>query len=116
MTTAGTLHFLHTPSYVAVMPDYLPWHRELVLLSGALEIAGGLALLVTRLRAAAGVGLILLYIAVLPANVHMALNDIQPLAPTRIPEALLWARIPFQLAFIAWAWVASRPDRATGPR
>ena len=50
-------------------------------------------------------------IAVLPANLNMALNDIQP-ASFHIPAVLLWARLPFQLVLIYWAWRASRPDPA----
>lgn len=112
MVVAGVLHFAATDAYVAVMPDYLPWHRQLVLISGFFEIAGGLGLLVPTLRKLAGWGLIALYLAVLPANINMAINDIQP-ASFEVPLLLLllWLRIPLQLAFIYWAWYASRPGR-----
>ena len=112
MVTAGALHFLATDAYVAIMPSYLPWHRELVYVSGVFEILGGLGLLVPRWRRAAGLGLIALFVAVFPANINMAVNNIQP-SGLSIPEALLWARLPFQGVFIAWAWWVSQPD---GPR
>ena len=111
MVAAGTLHFVFPDAYVEIMPGYLPWHRELVYLSGAFEILLGLALLWRRSRVIAGNGLILLYLAVLPANVNMALNEFQP-AAFHIPAVLLWARVPFQLVFIYWAWRVSRPDPA----
>ncbi len=38
MVVAGTLHFVATDAYVAVMPGYLPLHRELVYLSGVFEV------------------------------------------------------------------------------
>jgi uncharacterized membrane protein len=47
-------------------------------------------------------------VAVFPANIHMALN------PARFEKAVpggrhaLWARLPFQAVFVAWAWAARR--------
>jgi len=104
---AGTLHFTHTRVYMRIMPPYVPAHRELVLASGVAEIAGGLALLHPRTRRAGGWWLIATLLAVLPANVHMALH------PEQFPEvpggrAALWARLPFQGAFIAWVRAAMR--------
>lgn len=112
MVVAGALHFLATEAYVGIMPAYLPLHRELVYLSGLFEILGGFGLLSERTRRAAGIGLIFLYVSVLPANVNMAIHEIQP-GSLEIPTALLWARIPLQLVFIAWAWWVSRPAPAT---
>jgi uncharacterized membrane protein len=102
---AGALHFTHTRVYVRIMPPYVPAHREMVLLSGAAEIAGGLALLHPRTRRAGGWWLIATLLAVFPANVHMALH------PEQFPgipggRAALWARLPFQGAFIAWVRAA----------
>ena len=108
MVAAGTLHFTATDTYVSIMPAYLPLHRELVYISGVFEILFGLGLLWRKTREVAGIGLILLFISVLPANVNMAVNDIQP-ADFRIPAFLLWARLPFQLVLIYWAWSVSRP-------
>ena len=109
MIVAGTLHFVATDSYVSIMPDYLPLHRELVYLSGIFEVLSGLGLLWHKTREAAGTCLILLYLAVLPANINMAVHDIQP-ASFHIPAFLLWARLPFQFVFIYWAWRVSRPE------
>ncbi|MGH1350719.1 MAG: DoxX family protein [Methyloligellaceae bacterium] len=107
MITAGVLHFISTDGFAQIVPAWLPWPRELVLISGVFEIAGGLGLLLPLTRKWAGYGLILLYIAVLPANINMAIYRIQPL-DFEIPDSVLWARIPFQLVFIVWAWWVSR--------
>jgi uncharacterized membrane protein len=98
---AGALHFLKPRWYRAIMPDWLPAHRGLVYASGAAEVAGGLGLLAPdpRVRRWAGRWLVATLIAVFPANVHMALN---PERFARIPEAALWARLPFQGVFVAW--------------
>jgi uncharacterized membrane protein len=105
---AGALHFLFPGAYERIMPPYLPLHRELVYLSGALEVAGGLGLLDERSRRGAGIGLVLLLVVVWPANVQMLLDaraDRKPLWWV----AILWARLPVQLLLIAWVWRASRP-------
>ncbi len=100
---AGANHFRRPDIYVAVMPPRLPVPTALVYLSGALEIAGGAGALVPATRTAAGILLIALLIVVLPANIHMVLHDIQP-AGWALPQWALWARLPFQLVFIAWVW------------
>jgi uncharacterized membrane protein len=102
---AGTMHFVRPRTYMAIMPDYLPAHRELVYASGAAEIAGGLGALSARTRRAAGWWLAATLVAVFPANLHMALH---PERYRRIPRALLYARLPVQAAFIAWALRATR--------
>ena len=112
MIVAGMLHFVATDAYVSIMPDYMPLHRELVYLSGMFEVLFGLGLLWHKTREAAGIGLIVLFLAVLPANFNMAVQDIQP-AGFHIPVFLLWARLPFQLVFIYWAWRVSRPESET---
>jgi uncharacterized membrane protein len=109
---AGMMHFIIPASYVSIMPPWLPWHRGLVYLSGVLEIAGGVGLLVPRTRRAAGIGLILLLIAVWPANLQMVLNARAVGVPSW-HEALLWLRLPLQLLLMVWAWRAARP--ATHP-
>ena len=104
---AGTGHFVATRVYMGIMPDYLPAHRELVLLSGAAEIAGGIGVLVPQTRRAASFGIILLLIAVMPANVWMVQH------PERYPGIPLWAmwlRLPLQLPLIWWAWRYTHPE------
>lgn len=106
MVAAGANHFVSPEVYVAMMPAALPAHLPLVYASGVAEIAGGLGLLVPRTRRMAAIGLVLLSIAVFPANVNMALNDL-PLGERQVPSWALWARLPLQLVFIAWAyWIA----------
>lgn len=99
----GVAHFVRTDLFVAIMPPQLPWHRALVLISGACEILGGLGVLIPALRRAAGIGLIALLIAVFPANIHMAVNEVYVGDMPRSP-LLLWLRLPFQFVFMAWVW------------
>jgi len=108
---AGVNHFISPGPYLKIMPPYLPWHLPLVYLSGVAEIAGGIGLLIPQLRRAAAWGLILLLIAVFPANVYMATAQIQMTAKPA-PEWLAWARLPVQALLIWWlVWCALGSDR-----
>jgi uncharacterized membrane protein len=106
-TAAGVLHFLRPAMYEEIMPGYVPAHRELVLASGAAEIAGALGVVPERTRRLAGFWLAATLVAVFPANVHMALH------PDRYPglsPALLWARLALQPLAIWWALAATRAE------
>ena len=103
MVAAGVLHLVRPATYVAVMPRYLPAPGFLVGLSGVLEIAGGLGLLVPRTRKWAGWGLAVLFVAVFPANVDMALHP-----PFGLPAWPFWLRLPLQIPLVLWALWASR--------
>jgi len=107
--SAGALHLLITPRYVAIMPPYLPAPRILVLISGTAEIAGGLGILlpIAAVQRAAAWGLIALLIAVMPANINMVTNHVDFPA---IPLWAVWLRLPLQLPLIYWAWRYTRPQ------
>ncbi len=100
---AGVNHFISPGIYLPMMPDYLPWHLGLIYVSGVAEVAGGIAICIPKWRRAAGWGLIALLIAIFPANLHMALNDI-PLNGRHLPSWVLWSRLPVQLLMIAWVY------------
>lgn len=105
---AGLLHFLAPAAYERIMPPYLLLHRELVYLSGACEVLGGMGLFPKHTRSAAGIGLVLLLVAVLPANVQMLLDARAAEKPSWW-VALLWLRLPLQPVLVAWVWNVSRP-------
>jgi uncharacterized membrane protein len=116
MAIVGVLHFTHAATFASIVPDYLPAPLALVWISGACELGLGLALLFEKTRVLAAWGLVALYVAVFPANIHMALHPDLPLAG--VPEAWhpsaasLWLRLPLQLGFIAWALQYRRPGLA----
>ena len=107
---SGALHLLVPGPYRAIMPSYLPWHAGLVALSGAAEIAGGLGVLVPWTRRAAGIGLVVLLLAVFPANVDMLVRSREQGAGSLI-QLLLWLRLPLQVLLIWWVWRVSRQAR-----
>lgn len=113
MIAIGVLHFATPEPFVSIMPPWVPWHLAMVLISGAIEVALGVGLLVPRTRRLAAWGLIALYVAVFPANVHMALEGITPAGSDPIAPWIAWARLPLQAVLIAWAWWYTRPDPGT---
>ncbi len=108
MVYVGVRHFVDPAPFVAIVPEGLPAPGALVAISGACEIAGGAGLLVPFTRRAAAWGLIALYVAVFPANVNMAVNNL-PFGGAHRPF-LLWLRLPLQFVLIAWAWWLAQPD------
>ena len=103
IVVAGILHFVTPDPFVKIVPPYLPYPLELVYISGFFEILGGVGLLIPIVSRAAAWGLIALFIAVFPANINQAVNNI---ALEGIPhnQLLYWVRLPFQAVLIAWAW------------
>ncbi|ACY16793.1 DoxX family protein [Haliangium ochraceum DSM 14365] len=106
---AGVMHFLRPEAYAAIMPDYLPWHMALIYLSGVAEIVLGIAVLVPRTRRLAAWGIIALLIAVFPANIHAAVEQVSIAGADPV---INWYRLPLQAVFIAWAWWYTRPSAA----
>ncbi len=104
---AGVGHLVMPEFYLAMMPPWIPAPLATGYASGVAEAAGGLGLLVPRFRRAAGIGLIMLLVAVFPANLQMLLNARADGAPFS-KEILLWLRLPLQPLIIWWVWRASR--------
>ena len=102
---AGLDHLVNPEFYLSIMPPIFPMHSEAVLISGVLEIVGGIAVLIPGLRRAAGWGIFVLLIAVYPANIYMALYP--ELFPS-IHSGFLYFRLPLQFLFLYWAYSVTR--------
>ena len=102
----GIAHFVFTATEMGIVPPWLPLHRLIVLVSGGFELLGAAGILIPRLRPVAGLGLVLLTIAVTPANIFMWRHA--ALYPG-IPYALLVLRLPFQAVLIGAIWWSTRP-------
>lgn len=99
--TAGGLHLLWPEPFLLILPPWIPLPLFCVQASGVAEIAGGLGLMLpfSRLQKWTGWGLVVLLIAVFPANVYMAVAHLQIHG---FPEYTWenWARLPFQVVLI----------------
>ena len=108
MVAVGVLHFVRPKPFVRIVPKYLPAPLTLVYVSGFFEILGGIGLLIPETRVWAAWGLIALYVAVVPANINMLTENISLDPRKPIPRWMLWARLPLQFVFIAWAYWFTR--------
>ncbi|HEX8461866.1 MAG TPA: DoxX family protein [Segetibacter sp.] len=105
---AGVYHFVHPATYLKIMPVWLPWHYELVIISGACEILFALLLLFPPTRRVGAFCIIALLVAVFPANIQMTINYAQQ------HNKLLWLsilRLPLQIVLIWWAYRFTKPSR-----
>jgi uncharacterized membrane protein len=104
---AGVLHFVRPRTFEQIVPPGFGDPHTLVLLSGAAEIIGGLSLARRDARWFSRWWLIVLLVAVFPANVYMAV-DPGKTGSFGLPRWLLWARLPLQGAGIWWVWSVTR--------
>ena len=98
----GIAHFAATNTEMRIVPPYIPWPRATVLVTGVFELLGALGVIRAWSRPAAGAGLLLLTLAVTPANVYM----LQHWDQFPVPYWALVARLPLQVALlvvIAWS-------------
>jgi uncharacterized membrane protein len=103
---AGVMHFVRPSFYEAIMPPFLAGY-DLVMISGVCEVLLGLLLLLPSCRRLAAWGIILLLVAIFPANVQMAVNYYREHHP------LLWialVRLPLQIPLIWWAHKFTSPS------
>jgi uncharacterized membrane protein len=102
----GSTHF--TPmkeDFVRMMPRWVPWPRAMVFFTGLCELAAAIGLLFPATWRAAGIALILFFIAVLPANIQAARAGVTLRGR---PATTLWLRVPMQVLFIFLAWWSTR--------
>ena len=97
----GILHFIDPDWFLPIVPPYLPFHLELVYISGFFEILLGCLLMFQKTRAFAGKGLILLLLAVFPANIYLAQTNGAAMNTTPL---IAWGRLPIQFIFIGLAY------------
>ena len=106
LTTAGVSHFVIPEQYDAIVPRSLPGKpRGYTYVSGLAELGIAAAVANPRTRRLGGLAAALLFVAVLPANVQMALDWRRRPLPLR---AAAWARLPLQIPLVMWAIRASR--------
>ena len=101
---AGVIHFVYPHFYLKIMPPRLPYHAALVNISGVCEVLFALLLLPVATRHIAAWLIILLLIAIFPANIYMAIKWRKKHHP------YLWialARLPLQFVLIWWAYSLS---------
>jgi len=98
---AGFFHFLKPKVYFRIMPRYLPAHKTLVYLSGAVEIGLGIGLCFYATKNWAIYGIILMLAVLLLVHFYMLSSR---KAGAGIPVWALVLRIPLQFILMWWAY------------
>ena len=101
-TIVGIKHFIEPDYFLSIIPPYLPFHIELVYISGFFEILFGLMILFPKYRYYGSIGLILLLIAIFPANIYLAQSKEAQEAIGASQQITIW-RLPMQGILI---WIA----------
>jgi uncharacterized membrane protein len=99
-------HFIYTEGMVMLIPDFFPIKTTLVYLTGILEICAAIGLMIPRFQKITAWLLIIFFVAILPANINAALNniDLRTGSNTGPGAEYLWFRIPLQILFIVWTY------------
>lgn len=105
----GVMHFAKPNLFVRIVPPIVPYAFAAVFISGAFELLGAIGLWIKQTRNLAGYGLMLLTIAVTPANVYMLQHAN---VFSEVPYWALVARLPLQLLLIWLIWWCTRSDLA----
>jgi uncharacterized membrane protein len=107
---SGSQHLINPAIFTSIVPPQLGHAGLLVAISGVAELAGGLGLLIPATRRPAAIGLIVLLVAVWPANIYMALAADRFAAVA--PAWVIWLRVPLQLLAIWWVGLNAIARRA----
>jgi uncharacterized membrane protein len=102
-------HFIFTAGMMIMIPDVIPFKREVVIFTGIFEIAAAVGLHLPKYRQLTAWLLILFFIAVLPANIKAAIEQVDYRDATNIGNDItyLWFRVPLQILFIIWTYLSS---------
>lgn len=95
----GIKHFVDIEYFVSIVPNYISWKKEAVFISGFFEILLGILLLFHKTRKIAAWGIIMLLIAVFPANIYLYVSEI-PRDILNISKIDALIRMPFQIPLI----------------
>jgi uncharacterized membrane protein len=106
LLAAGIAHFVYTQGMALMIPELIPYRTGMVYITGVLEIAAAVAILIPGFQKTIGWLLILFFVLILPANVYAAFEHVNMKAGDFSGDgtAYLWYRIPLQLFFIGWVY------------
>jgi len=102
---AGILHFVQDDAFAAIVPPLLPFPKLIVWVTGVMELIFAVGLILPKYRKLSGFWLAPYLLAVLPANIYMAMYNI-PMGETSASPTALWVRVALQfplIALILWA-------------
>jgi len=96
---AGIFHLIKPKAFMRIMPLYIPYHKQLVYLSGIAEILAGVGVLFLQTRFFSIWAIIAMLILFIPVHIHMLVNE---KASLKLPKLVLIFRLLLQFGFIYW--------------
>lgn len=105
--TTGIAHFIVTGPMAQMVPPPIPFKTAIIYGTGVFEIAGAIGIWVPRFAQTAGTYLVLLVIAVFPANIYTALTGVV-IAGQHTDAKYLIIRVPFEILLVVWTYFATR--------
>jgi uncharacterized membrane protein len=108
-------HFFFVDGMALMMPDFIPFKNVCVYITGILEFAAAIFLLIPKYSRATGWLLILFFLILTPFNIYAAMKhvDMEKVDFTGDGPAYLWYRIPLQLFFMLWVYLAAGRSKKT---
>jgi uncharacterized membrane protein len=103
---ASLPHFFAPERYLPMMPPFVMAPEAMIFVSGLGELLGGLGLLIPQTARLAAWCLVVLLIAIFPANIYVAISGVNAAGLPSSPW-YTWSRLPFQLVFIWWVLTAT---------
>lgn len=99
-------HFAFNKGMAMMLPPFIPFKKQVVYLTGLIEILAGIGLLIKPYRHMTSVLLIIFFILILPANIYAAIKGVDHEKGNYAGNGLkyLWFRMPLQIFFIEWVW------------
>jgi len=99
-------HFKFTRGMMLMLPSFIPYKKQVIYITGVIEIAAAAGLLIPATRTLTAWCLILFFIVLTPANINAAMKHINMEKATfdGPGPTYLRFRMPLQLLFIAWVY------------
>ncbi len=101
----GIVHLRSPNGFMPIVPDWVPYPLETILLTGVCEIAGAIGLMIPRFRRTAAWGLAAYAVCVFPANIKHAVEGVV-IGGTQLGWGYHAPRLAFQPVLVWWALFA----------
>ena len=101
--SVGITHFTNPDFFIPLVPPSLIFQKELVLISGFIEVVMGVMLFFKSSRKLGAIVTIILLLAVFPANIYLYLSE-NPQNILGISKNQALFRLPFQVPLIIIAY------------
>ncbi len=99
-------HLLYTQGMTLMLPEFIPFKKEVIYTTGLLEVLAAIGLFVPQVSRITGILLFVFFLLILPTNIRANLKHLNYETATfdGLGPNYLWFRIPFQILLIAWTY------------